>query len=57
MKFSTFAVVAGIAAVGFVAHRFLTGSESLEVATPDEALPESPVLLLPAPTTVETQAE
>jgi hypothetical protein len=57
MKFSTLAVVAGIAAVGFVAHRFLTGSESLEVATPEEALPETPVLLLPAPTTVETQAE
>lgn len=57
MKFSTLAVVAGIAAVGFVAHRFLTNGEVLEVPTPEEALPETPVLRLPAPATVETQAE
>jgi hypothetical protein len=57
MKFSTLAAVAGIGAVGFLAYRFLTGNEVLEVPTPEEALPETPVLLLPAPTVVETQAE
>lgn len=57
MKLSTFAVVAGIAAVGIVAARYLTNSGTLEVATPEEALPETPVLRLPAPTVVETQAE
>lgn len=57
MKISTLAVLAAIGAAGVIAYRHMTSSEVLEVPMPEEALPETPVLVLPAPTLVETQAE